>query len=93
MEVSEFVNRTVWMTSSSVEQSDFDALEVDEFYTKVGIGCATMDRAGFRYSPGLLLFLSPSFLPPSLSPSPSPFPVLSRPVRNALVERAPFGIS
>ena len=51
MEVSESANRMVWMTRSPVEQSDFEALEVDASYTKTGIGRASMDRAGFRHSP------------------------------------------
>ncbi len=51
MEVSESANRMVWMTRSPVEQSDFEALEVDASYTKSGIGQASMDRAGFRHSP------------------------------------------
>jgi len=51
MEVSERANGTVWMTRSPVEPIDFEALELDASYAKVGIGQASMDRAGFRYSP------------------------------------------
>ena len=51
MEVLESANRTVWMTRSPVEQSDFEALEVDASYAKSGFGQASMDRAGFRHSP------------------------------------------
>jgi len=52
MEISEPANRMVWMTRSPVEQRDFEALELDASYVKTGIGRASMDRAGFRHSPG-----------------------------------------
>jgi hypothetical protein len=51
MEISEAANRTVWMSSSPVERSDFDGLELDESYAKSGVGSASMNRAGFRHSP------------------------------------------
>jgi hypothetical protein len=52
MEVAESANRMVWMTRSPVEQSDFEALDLDASYVKTGIGQSSMDRAGFRHSPG-----------------------------------------
>lgn len=52
MEVTESASRMVWMTRSPVEPRDFEALEVDAAYAKTGIGQASMDRAGFRHSPG-----------------------------------------
>jgi hypothetical protein len=51
MEVTETADRMVWMSRSPVELSDFDALELDESYTKTGFGQASMDRAGFQHSP------------------------------------------
>lgn len=52
MEVKDTKTNQVWMSSSPVQITDFEALELDESLTKVGIAQAPMDRAAFRYSPG-----------------------------------------
>ncbi len=51
MEVKEVDSNLVWMSAEPVTFDDFDALELDEKFVKVGIAAAAMDRAAFKYSP------------------------------------------
>jgi hypothetical protein len=51
MEVKDNTTNRVWMSSSPVQVSDFEALELDESLTKVAIAMASMDQAAFQHSP------------------------------------------
>jgi hypothetical protein len=52
MEVMDTTTGLVWMTAAPVQTTDFDKLVLDETLVKVGCASASMDRAGFQYSPG-----------------------------------------
>lgn len=52
MEVMDGSTGLVWMSAAPVEMADFDALELEPPWVKVGIARASMDRAAFLYSPG-----------------------------------------
>jgi hypothetical protein len=52
MEVNDTATSLVWMSTSTVEQADYDNLVVQNPLVKSGIGHASMDRAVFLSSPG-----------------------------------------
>ena len=52
MEVLDTTTGLVWMSAAPVEIADYETLEPGEPLVRVGVGLASMDRAGFQHSPG-----------------------------------------
>ena len=51
MEVADSATGLVWMSAAPVDISDYETLQVEEPLVKIGVARASMDRAGFQYSP------------------------------------------
>jgi hypothetical protein len=52
MEILDTSTREVWQTLQPVKREDYDALELERRFIKVGIGRGAMDESWFRRSPG-----------------------------------------
>ncbi|MFT4520046.1 MAG: hypothetical protein ACI9JM_002446 [Halioglobus sp.] len=52
MEIVDRATGLVWMCTSPMSESEFDALEFEKDLVKVGIAETAMDRSAFQHSPG-----------------------------------------